>query len=100
MKKKHPLEYIAIPQRLAENPYSKLKENSLLITNFPRDVEITKSFVQELCLRQDQSAKLSDIHMYDAITGQNKIDRNQVGYVVVEFTDKKWVQSVRRGLLK
>lgn len=45
MKQKHPLEYMAEGKRLAENPYSKLKENSLLITNFPKDVEITKAFI-------------------------------------------------------
>lgn len=44
-KQKHPLEYLAEDQRARENPYSRMQENSLLITNFPSDVKITKEYI-------------------------------------------------------
>lgn len=34
------------------------------------------------------------------MTGDNKMTRNKVAYAIVEFTDKKWVQSVRRGIIR
>jgi hypothetical protein len=36
-KQKHPLEYFAEELRAKENPYSRMQETSLLITNFPSD---------------------------------------------------------------
>ena len=41
-KKKHPLEYFAEDLRARENPYTRLSESSLLLTNFPKGVEVTK----------------------------------------------------------
>ena len=41
-KKKHPLEYLAEDLRTRENPYTRLGESSLLLTNFPKGVEVTK----------------------------------------------------------
>jgi hypothetical protein len=34
------------------------------------------------------------------MTGDDKVSRNQVSYVRVEFEMPKWVTSVRRGLRK
>lgn len=41
-KVKHPLEYFAEDLRAREDPYTRLGESSLLLTNFPKGVNISK----------------------------------------------------------
>lgn len=38
MKEKHPLEYLSANQRATNDPYLRLNENSLLLTNFGKEV--------------------------------------------------------------
>jgi hypothetical protein len=50
MKEKHPLEWFAETLRINENPYLKMNEKSLMITNFPKGVNVTKRYLRDLCM--------------------------------------------------
>ena len=65
-KKRHPLEYVAEDLRARENPYTRLGESSLLLTNFPKGIEVTKKYIQELCLAQEKGAVINRICIEEA----------------------------------
>lgn len=85
MKEKHPLEWIAEPLRMSENPYLIMNEKCLLITNFPKKVNITKRVIRDLCLKYDSSAIVNRITLKNAIVGEGIYTTNQVAYAIVEF---------------
>jgi hypothetical protein len=45
MKEKHPLEWVAESMRIQENPYARMNDRSIMITNFPKGVNVTKKYV-------------------------------------------------------
>lgn len=100
MKEKHPLEWVAEPLRIQENPYAKMTEKSLMITNFPKGVTVSKQYIKDLCLKFDPTAIVNTVKIYDAQLGNNLKIRNQTAYAIVDFEMQKWVNSVRRGLRK
>ena len=100
MKEKHPLEWEHEETRIANSPYVRLNENSLMITNFPKGVTVNQKYIKELCLKQDPQAIINRIHFKDALLGYNLGVRNTVAYAIVEFEMPKWVATVRRGLRK
>ena len=100
MKEKHPLEYVASHLRAAENPYARMKENSLMISNFPKGVDVTKRYLRDLCMKFDRSAIINHIFIKEAELGDDLSVRNPVAYAIVEFEMPKWVASVKRGLRK
>ena len=102
-KVKHPLEYMAEDLRAREDPYTRLGESSLLLTNFPKGATITKQYVKELCLEQDGDAIINRITLQEAFRGtaQKGIEtQNEVAYAIVDFESSAWMNKVRRGLLQ
>jgi hypothetical protein len=89
MKEKHPLEWIAEPLRINENPYLKMNEKSLLITNFPKGANVTKRYLRDLCMKYDSSAVVNKIYLSNAQVGENFSTRNGVAYAIVEFEMQK-----------
>ena len=100
MKEKHPLEWIAEPMRIQENPYARMNEKSIMITNFPKGVNVTKKYIRDLCLKFDPSAIINSVFIKDAQVGDNFQSRNNVAYAIVDFEMQKWVATVRRGMRK
>ena len=99
-KEKHPLEWLAEPLRITENPYARMNEKSLMITNFPKGVNVTKRYIRDLCLKFDQNAIVNKVFIKEAKTGDNFENRNPMAYAIVEFEMQKWVATVRRGMRK
>lgn len=61
MKERHPLEYAYERSRKMENPYAKLNDHRLLITNFPKELQVTEKWVHDLVLKQDPTCYVNDI---------------------------------------
>ena len=55
-KLKHPLEFMTEDLRIREDPYTRLGKASLLITNFPKEIRVTKQSIRELCLEEQEEA--------------------------------------------
>ena len=100
MKEKHPLEWLAEPLRIQENPYARMNEKSIMITNFPKGVNVTKKYIQDLCLKFDPSAIVNTVFIKESQMGDNFETRNPAAYAIVDFEMPKWVQTVRRGMRK
>ena len=99
---KHPLEYPAEDLRAREDPYTRLGESSLLLTNFPKGVNVTKQYIRELCLEQDGEAIINRISLQEAFRGtaQKGIEvQNEIAYAIVDFESQAWMKQGRRGLL-
>ena len=60
-KARHPLEYIAAPMRAAEDPYARMTENSLLLTNFPKGIKVNEAFIMDLCLKYGDRPAIQQI---------------------------------------
>ena len=100
-KKRHPLEYINEAQRAVENPYARMNERSLLLTNFPKNLIVNDAFVMDLCKEHgDKNVIIDNIFIKDCLMGKHIENRNPVGYVIVEFENTKHVDAVKRGLWK
>ena len=100
MKERHPLEYAYERLRKMENPYAKLNDNSLLITNFPKEIQVTEKWVHDLVLKQDKTAYVNDIQIIESLGSKNSANTNNTAYVIVEFEDEASVATVKRGLRK
>ena len=100
MKEKHPLEWLAEPIRIQENPYARMNEKSIMITNFPKGINVTKKYIHDLCLKFDPSAIVNTVFIKESLMGDNFETRNSVAYAIVDFEMPKWVQTVRRGMRK
>jgi hypothetical protein len=100
-RQRHPLEYAAEGLRRSENPYSRMNEKSLLITNFPKDMNITEAYIKDLCHKHGgENAMIKQIHLQEAMSGGSKECRERTAYAVVEFELERWVPMVRRALRK
>jgi len=100
-RQRHPLEYAAEGLRRSENPYSRMNEKSLLITNFPKDMNITEAYIKDLCLKHGgENAMIKQIHLQEAMSGGSRECRERTSYAVVEFELERWVPMVRRALRK
>lgn len=85
-KVRHPLEYQHEGQRKAENPYARMNERSLLLTNFPKGVTVNDAFILDLCKEHgDKNAIVDKIYIKDCLRGKIIENRNSVGYVIIEF---------------
>jgi hypothetical protein len=99
-KNRHPLEYIAARARLAEDPYSKMTENSLLLTNFPKDLNVNEAFVMELCLNNGAGkSRIREIRISETFKA-NLNDNDRAAYAIVDFESAQEVQSVKQSLWK
>lgn len=63
MKVKHPLEYMAEDLRAREDPYKRLNNTSLMLTNFPKGVTVTKKYISKLCTDGHKNAIINDIKL-------------------------------------
>ena len=100
-KVRHPLEYMAAPMRVAEDPYARMTENSLLLTNFPKGVKINEAFIMDLCLSHSESpAIIQQIYIKECLPGAKPDARNAAAYAIVDFESPSHVKSVKRGLWK
>ena len=100
-RQRHPLEYAAEGLRRSENPYSRMNEKSLLITNFPKDMNITEAYIKDLCHKHGgENAMIKQIHLQEAMSGGSRECRERTAYAVVEFELERWVPMVRRALRK
>ena len=100
MKEKHPLEWYAEGPRAEESPYARLNEKSLLITNFPKGINVSEAYIKDLCYKYDATAIINSIFIKDAITGSLTTNRNKAAYAIVEFEMPKQIAAVRRGIRK
>lgn len=66
-KKRHPLEYQVADARAREDPYRRLTNSSLLVTNFPKDIDVTKKFIHDLCLKHEKAAIINKIDLVSAV---------------------------------
>lgn len=97
--KKHPLEYAAEQTRILENPYGRMNEKSLLLTNFPKGLKVSKAYIKELCLSKcPKGASIEKIIIQEAQVGTNPEVRNKVAYVIIQFDEESHALSVRRAL--
>ena len=105
-RQRHPLEYAAEGLRRSENPYSRMNERSLLITNFPKDMNVTEAYIKDLCLKHGgENVMIKQIHLQEAMSGGSREElggqcRERTAYAVVEFELERWVPMVRRALRK
>jgi hypothetical protein len=95
MKEKHPLEWAVEGSRLAENPYIRMNENCILLTNFPKDLQISQKYIEELCLKQDKTCIINKISLKEQLYPDSSYMRNKIAYVIVEFDHPKWIAPVR-----
>jgi hypothetical protein len=97
--KKHPLEYAAEQARIVENPYGRMNEKSLLLTNFPKGLKVSKAYIKELCLSKGpKGTSIEKIIIQEAQVGTNPEVRNKVAYVIIQFDDEGHALAVRRAL--
>ena len=69
MKVRHPLEYMAEDLRAREDPYKRLSKTSLMLTNFPKGVTVTKKYIHEMCMEGEKNAIINDIKLQEAFRG-------------------------------
>ena len=43
----------------------------MLVTNFPKDIEVTKQYIKDLCLSKDKTAVINHIHLENAMRGES-----------------------------
>ena len=48
---------------MQENPLNQMNENSILLTNFPASLNVTDSYISELCNKSDSQSVISKIHI-------------------------------------
>ena len=100
-KARHPLEYLADELREQVDPYARMNENCMLLTNFPKDIKVTQAYIKDLCLQHgDKTAVIDKIVLHDALLGDRIDRRNKVAYAIVEFALPNHLTTVRRGLWK
>jgi len=86
MKKKHPLEYLVADSRINESPYHGMDEHSMLLTNFPRNQQISQTFIRDLILKAEPTAVLTEINIREAMRGdQSDSIVPGTAYVTVKF---------------
>ena len=68
-KARHPLEYMAAPMRAAEDPYARMTENSLLLTNFPQGVKVDEAFIMDLCLTHGDRPAIRQVYIKECLRG-------------------------------
>ena len=83
MKDKHPLEYLFEDQRAYENPYIRMNDHCLMLTNFPEKMEVTKKLIRDLVIKANPHSVINDIFIKNAELDQSQISRT--AYAIVEF---------------
>lgn len=66
---KHPLEYGYEGSRYLENPYLRMNESSLLITNFAKHEKVDQEYVRALIHSKDINAKIKKIDIIEGMRG-------------------------------
>jgi hypothetical protein len=100
-KRRHPLEYVTEHMRKHENPFNRMNENSLMLTNFPSQMVLSTSKVEGLVKQADKNAVVKSVHIQQAMRGdQAGTSGQRAAYATVEFSSGHNVASVRRGLRK
>ena len=80
-----------------------MNEQSLLITNFPGDINVNKQFILDMCYKLEPDAIVNRIEVYDAkVSGQTSAEYkgkiNRTAYAIIDFEFNDQLLSVRRGL--
>lgn len=68
-KKRHPLEYLADHSRRHEDPYVRMNERSMMLLNFPRELQVTEQYVRDLCSAADSEAVIEKVDIREALPG-------------------------------
>ena len=71
-KKKHPLEYLAEHGRRHEDPFTSMNDRSVMLLNFPRELQVTEQYVRDLCAQADSEAVVETVRIRDAMRGNPK----------------------------
>ena len=71
-KKKHPLEYLAEHSRKHEDPFTSMNDRSVMLLNFPRELQVTEQYVRDLCGQADPEAVIERVRIRDAMRGNPK----------------------------
>lgn len=87
--------------RKHENPFNKMNDNSVMLTNFPARFGLSTSKVEELIKQADKNAVIKSIQIQQAMRGEMAQSSGQIAaYAIVEFLNGHDVVSVRRALRK
>ena len=85
------------------DPFNKMNEQSLLITNFSGRSQVTENSILDLVMEVEPEAILNRVKVYSTVQGSNPAmeirGRNpETAYAIVDFENETQLRAVRRKL--